>query len=67
MSKKRKPAYGGLLVLGLALISLGISVNYAFLGAGVVFMLIGVIGMRKAKAEEAGDRKATDEPKEDDS
>jgi len=63
MSKKRKPAYAGLLVLGLGLISLGISINYAFLGAGVVFVLIGGIGMRKARAEEAGARKATEETK----
>ena len=47
MTKRRKAAYRALLVLGWGLIALGISVNYAFLGAGVVFVLIGAIGMRK--------------------
>ena len=61
MSEKRKPAYPALFVLGLALISLGISINYAFLGAGVVFMIIGGVGMRKARAEAAA-RKATEGP-----
>ena len=47
MTKRRKAAYQAFLVLGWVFIVLGILTNYAFLGAGVVFVLIGAIGMRK--------------------
>ena len=36
-------------VLGLGMMGLGISTNSAFLGAGVVFIIIGMVGMKRAR------------------
>lgn len=50
MNDQRKKRKGvGLFVLGMALITLGITLNMSFMAAGVVFMLIGAAQMKKAR------------------
>jgi hypothetical protein len=44
--KKARPA-AVFLVLGLAFITLGISVNRGFLAAGLAFMVIGIVRRRR--------------------
>ena len=50
--EKRKPRHAGLFVIGMSLIALGISTNMAFMGAGVVFMIIVAAGMKKERDKE---------------
>lgn len=46
---KREARWGGLMVIGIALIAVGIAqdTSLAFIGAGVLFMIIGGVNMRK--------------------
>ncbi len=50
MKRPARPA--GLLVVGIALIAVGISqdTSMAFIGAGVLFIIAGVVYMRKSPA-----------------
>ena len=49
MPNKRKPRINGLFVLGLAFIALGISTNKTFMIIGIVFLIIGLAGMKKMR------------------
>lgn len=46
---KREARWGGLMVIGIALIAVGIAqdTSLAFIGAGVLFLIIGGVNMRK--------------------
>jgi len=46
---KREARWGGLIVIGIALIALGIArdTSMAFIGAGVVFVIAGAVFLRK--------------------
>jgi hypothetical protein len=59
---KRKPAYGALFIIGLALLPLAISGNTAFWGVSVVFLVVGAAGLardKKAARQDNGDPGAT--------
>jgi hypothetical protein len=54
--KRRKPAYGALVVIGLALMALAISSHLAFIGAGALFIIAGATGlMRERRMNKDGD------------
>ncbi len=52
---KRAARPAGLLVVGIALIAVGITQNtsMAFIGAGVLFIIVGAVSMRKSRAAAA--------------
>lgn len=49
---KRKPAYGALFVIGLALLPLAIAGHTAFIGLSIVFFVVGATGLAGEKKEE---------------
>lgn len=47
-------ASGPFLVMGLGLMVLGLTLNPAFIGAGALFMILGITGLRGARKSAAG-------------